>query len=333
MVDRACPPQPGPPETRGGIQARVRFADVTRCGQTLGPGQRAVHLLARPQDVPGAHPAAFDAQRHVGLQPDGLTCARGVGRVTISARQRPRRRGPAVIKHRLADQLYLDLTVDGCRGAHQDMIRVIVGRGSGVRGDRVFAMRRPHGRARRAPRANRPACSTPSTRCSSPARRRGRRDVDAERTQPEIPRLAVEQRPEHAGRVEPRDAQPSDAPVRRDQRTRMAVREERIVLDRGKRRRHRRTLPAASRGHAHDPISPLVPHSPIQGSARHRSSMARSAAAGVGRTRSLATETSRRGARDRPRDRSASGQATHDRSGGRSRHTRALAGADCFGSD
>ena len=61
-----------------------------RCGQAVGPGQRAVDLFARLEDVAGAHPAAFDAQRHVGLQPDGLTCARGVGRVTISVRQRPR---------------------------------------------------------------------------------------------------------------------------------------------------------------------------------------------------------------------------------------------------
>ena len=84
-----------------------------------------------------------------------------------------------------------------------------------------------------------------------------RRDVDTERTQPEIPRLAVEQRPEHAGRVEARHAQPRDATVGRDQRTRVAVGEERVVLDRRKRRWHRRTLLAVCRGNAHDLISLL----------------------------------------------------------------------------
>ena len=175
--------------------------------------------------------------------------------VTISVRQRPRRRCSAVVEHRLADQFDLDLTVDARRGPHQDMIGVIVGRGSGVRRDDVFALSRPH--RQRVAHDDPTARRVPRRRHDVRARLIGarRRDVDTERTKPEIPRLAVEQRPEHAGRVEPRHAQPRDAPVGRDQRTRMTVGEEPIVLDRRKRRWHRRTLLAVRRGDGHDLIS------------------------------------------------------------------------------
>ena len=244
VVDRACSPQPRPPEPRGGIEARVGFVDVTRCGQAVGPGQRAVHLFARPEDVPGAHPAALDAQRHVGLQPEGLTRARGVGRMTIAIGQRPRRRRAAVVEHRLADELDFDLTVDACRRAHQDVLSIIVGRGSGVRRDRVFAL--PWSHRQRVAHDDPAARRVPRCRHDVRARlvRARRRDVDAERTQPEVSRLAIEQRPEHAGRIEARHTQPPDATVGRDQRTRVAVGEECVVLDRRKRRWHRRTLSA-----------------------------------------------------------------------------------------
>ena len=60
--------------------------------------------------------------------------------------------------------------------------------------------------------------------------------VDPERPEAERARLAVEQRAEHARRVEARDAQPVDRPVGRDQRARVAVRQERVVGDRRERR-------------------------------------------------------------------------------------------------
>ena len=70
--------------------------------------------------------------------------------------------------------------------------------------------------------------------------------VDAERPELEEPGLAVEQAGEDAGRVEARHAEPVDRPVRSDQRTRVAVREERVVGDRRERRRSRRALRARS---------------------------------------------------------------------------------------
>ena len=61
--------------------------------------------------------------------------------------------------------------------------------------------------------------------------------VDVVRREPERPRLAVEQAPEDAGRVEAWNAEPVDRAVGRNERTRVAVGQERVVRDRGERRR------------------------------------------------------------------------------------------------
>ena len=61
--------------------------------------------------------------------------------------------------------------------------------------------------------------------------------VDPERREAEEPGLAVEQAAEHARRVEAWNAEPVDRPVGRDERARVAVREERVLGDGGKRRR------------------------------------------------------------------------------------------------
>ena len=66
--------------------------------------------------------------------------------------------------------------------------------------------------------------------------------VDPERAETERAGATVQQRPEHARRVKPRDAQPVDRPVGRHQRARMTVRQERVVGDRRERRRRRGAL-------------------------------------------------------------------------------------------
>ena len=65
---------------------------------------------------------------------------------------------------------------------------------------------------------------------------------DPERAEPEEPCLPVEQAAEHARRVERGDAEPVDRAVGRDERSRVAVGEERVVGDRRKRRRRCRAL-------------------------------------------------------------------------------------------
>ena len=58
---------------------------------------------------------------------------------------------------------------------------------------------------------------------------KGARHVDAEGAKPEPARLAVEQGPEHARRVEPGNAQPVDGPVGRHQRAGVAIGESGVL--------------------------------------------------------------------------------------------------------
>ena len=112
------------------------------------------------------------------------------------------------------------------------MVAVLVGGRPGVRGDLVLVIARAHGQR---------------VADHDPARRRvprreegvraglvdaGRRDVDTERAQPERAGLAIQQRAEHARRVEARHAQPVDRSIGRHQRAGVAVGEERVVGDR-----------------------------------------------------------------------------------------------------
>ncbi len=134
-------------------------------------------------------------------------------RVTVAVHQRPVGRGPAVVEHRLADQLHLDLPSRQRDRAHQQVVGVVVGRGPGVGGDLVLALPRAHGErvADHDPAGRRLPGRDQHVGPGLVASRR--RDVDAERTQAESARLAVEQGPEHARGVEPWDAQPVDPPV------------------------------------------------------------------------------------------------------------------------
>ena len=155
---------------------------------------------------------------------------------------------------------------------HQQVVGVVVGRGPGVRRDLVLALTRAHRQG--------VADLDPAGR-GLPGRDQGvgpglvgprRRDVDAERPQPEQPGLAVEQRAEHARRVEPGHAQPVHAAVGGDQRAGVAVGQEGVAGDRGERRGHGRALePLGSGGDGGgpDPLSPLgrahgVTHGPRQ---------------------------------------------------------------------
>ncbi len=225
-----------PPVAGGGGEPTVGLIDVLRRGQGLGPGERAVGLLALLEVVACPHPFALDAERHVGLQPDRLAGARGVGDVTAVVDQRPLCRRAPVVEHRLAHQIDLDAAFQAKDGAHEHVVAVLVGGWAGVRRDLVLVIPRAHGQ--------RVADDDPAAR-RVPGREKGVRpglvdtsggDVDPERTQPEGAGLTVEQRAEHARRVETRHAEPVDRAVRRDQRAGVAVGQERVVGDRRERR-------------------------------------------------------------------------------------------------
>src|SRR5215204_4804618 len=168
--------------------------------------------------------------------------------------QCPFGRRPTVVEHRLTNQVNLDRAVQAADGTYQQVIGVVVGRRSGVRGDQVVAL----------PRTHRQGVADQDPTCGRLPRRRQdvrpwlvyprRRVVDPERPEPEVARLTVEQGTEHAGRVEARKAEPADASVRRDEGARVAVRQERIVRDgrEGGRRGSALLFLLPRRGGAHD---------------------------------------------------------------------------------
>ena len=237
VVREAGPPEPPAPEPRRRREPGVGLVDVLRRRQLLGPRERAVDLVALLDHVPGPHPVTLDADRHVGLEPDRLTRPARIGRVAVLADQRPLRRHAAVVEHGLADQLDLDPAVEAQDRAHQHVVAVVVGRRPGVGRDHVLTAPRAHGQG--------VAHQDPPGR-RLPGRQQGvgprlvphvRRVVDAERPEPERAGSTVEQRAEHARRVEARNAEPVDRPVGGDQRTGVAVGQEGVVRDRREGRR------------------------------------------------------------------------------------------------
>ncbi len=208
---------------------------------SLRPGERAEDLLALFEDVPSADPVALDADGHVGLQPHGQLRAARVGAMPL-LRDRPRGRDAAVVEDRFAGQLDLDLALQADRHAHEQMLGVFVGRGTGVGRDEIHPAAGPerervaHGH----PAGRRVPGRQQRVRARLIHARGGH--VDAERGETEGARLAIEQRAEHAGRVEAGHAQPVDRAVGGDQRTGVAVGEEGVVGDRRKRRGRRGAL-------------------------------------------------------------------------------------------
>ncbi len=171
------------------------------------------------------------------MQPDRLAGAGRVRCVPTALGERPFRRSAAVVERRLADQLELDFAFQARHRPHEHVVGVLVGRRAGVRRYVVLVGSRTHGQriadldpsAWRLPRRGQHVRAGHVVAV--------RRDHDSERAKPEQARLAIEQRTEHAGRVEARHAQPVDRPVRGDKRSGVAVRQERIIGDRRKRRR------------------------------------------------------------------------------------------------
>jgi hypothetical protein len=243
MVDEPGPAQPRSPVARRGRHPIGRVVDVRGGFQALGPGERAIEPLALSQHVAGPYPIALDAERHVGPQPHGLVGAARVGRVAVAVvDQCPLGRRAAVVERGLADELDLNVPLEAEDRPDQHVIRVLIGRRPRMGGDPVVPLRRTH--------RQRITHDHPATR-RVPGREQDvrpglvdprHRHVDPERPQPERARRAIQQRPEDAWRVKPRNAEPVDCPIGRHQRARVAVREERVLLDRRKRRGRRRAL-------------------------------------------------------------------------------------------
>ena len=241
------------------VVASFSCADATSAGrgQPLRPRQRAVHLVTRAQDAAGPRRVALDAERQVRAQADPLSRALGDRRPALAAVERPLGRRAAVVEHRLADELDLHDPAEAAGGAHEQVLAVVVRRRAGVGRHRVLAAPRAHDER--------------LAHLEPPGRHLPRRDehvraglvdplgrhVDAERREAEVARLAVEQRAEHAGRVERGHAQPLDRAVGRHERAGVAVGQERVVGDRRERRRRRGALlrPRLRRGERALPVA------------------------------------------------------------------------------
>ena len=143
--------------------------------------------------MPRAGPVSLDTEREIGLQPDRLARTTRVRCMPTTIDQCPLGRRPAVVEDRLTHQLDLDCAVNAADGTHQQVITIVVGRRTRVRGDLVLAFARTH---RQGVADFEPACRR------LPGRRedvrpglvhaRGR-VVDPERPEPEVAGLTVEQ--------------------------------------------------------------------------------------------------------------------------------------------
>ena len=83
------------------------------------------------------HPAAFDADRQIGVQPQPDIAALRIGDMTRLVDDRPRGRHPPVVEHRLAHHLDLDATLEALGHPDQHVLGVVVGGRSRMRRDGV----------------------------------------------------------------------------------------------------------------------------------------------------------------------------------------------------
>jgi hypothetical protein len=225
-----------------GMRARPSQARQNRVVETVVPRKGAVGPVAGLEHVACPNSIFLDPEVQIGLQADRRAGTRRIGGVAIVADHRPFPRLPAVVEGGLAHELHLDLPFEALDGADQHVVGVVVGGRPGVRGDRVLVLARAHGQrvaddypaARRLPRRLEHIRPRLVDDCSGV--------VDPERREAEEPCLAVEQTAEDARRIETWHAEPVDRPVGGDERSRMAVREKRVLRDRRERRRGGRAL-------------------------------------------------------------------------------------------
>ncbi len=242
MVGDARAPEPATPETRRGGHHGIGVVAVLRRRKALGPGERAEGALARPQDVPGPRAVALDSQLEARAESDRPPVTTRVCDVVVAVDERPLGGNAPVVEDGLADQLELDLALEALDGPHEHVLGVVVRWRPRMRRDLVDVVGRAH--RQRIAHHDPPGGCLPRGHQDVRSRLVDalRRMVDPVRTEPERTALAVEKAPEHARRIERRDAEPVDRTVGRDERAGMAVGEEGVVGDRRERRRRGRAL-------------------------------------------------------------------------------------------
>ena len=241
VVGNPGPVEPGTPVTDRGRDPRLGLVGALWSGQSLRPRERTIRPLARAQDMARADAAALDPQSHIRAEADRLLRAACVGCVVVAVGRAPRRRHPAVVEGRFADELDLDPAFETQNGPHEHMVSVVVGGRPGVRCDRVFVI---------------PGADRQRVAHKNPARRRLPRRgqdvrtrlvdprcgmVDPEGAEPKASGLPVEEAAEYARRVEAGHAEPADCPIGGHERAGVAVRQESKIGDWRERRGCSRT--------------------------------------------------------------------------------------------
>ena len=233
-VDPLPPALAGLPHSVGGLVIRLRH-------RVFGPAQRDEDVVAFLHPGTRACLAALEADAQVRGQPQRrMRVGVLVGprdRLAVSLRRvLPAGADAVVVERRLALHHQLDRAAHAAHGAQQDVLCVPVHRRApmGARPRLDVVPRAHHQRVAHddPARVGLPRRLQDQAARQIAARRRHRNAV---RPEPEMPGATVQDRPEHAGGVRPRHAEPLDRARRRDQAGVLAVGEERVVGDRRER--------------------------------------------------------------------------------------------------
>ena len=206
--------------------------------RVLGPAERGERGLPLMQDraCPGAR--TLEPEVHVGDQPQLEVHALRAGRrlVVAGARVGPFGGEAPVVEDRFAVEVDLGPSLYAAHGPQQHVVGVVVG-GRAPMGARALLLVVPGPDAEHIADHHPPGARLPAglehQRAGQVAHRAGHGHPG--RAQPKAAGVAVEHRPEHARRVQARQAHPLDVAARRDQRAGLAVRQEAVVGDRRKR--------------------------------------------------------------------------------------------------
>ena len=268
MVGKGAAGQPVLPVVGGPHHPAIRLLEGVR-RRNLGPGERAEPGLALLDQGASRGPRSLEADPHVGgegkLQVDSI--GPGDPLVVPAVGVRPLRRLAAVVEHRLTVERQLDLAVDAADGAEQAVVGVVVGRCSAVGGGQLLVVM-PGTDEQQVADDHPPGRGAPARLQHHGAGQVAprRRHVDVGGAEAEAAGGAIEEGPEDARRVHPRQAEPFHVAARRHQRSDLVVAEERVLGDgrerrlaeqrRRRARRHRSPLPQPALHLSHEPAPP-----------------------------------------------------------------------------
>ena len=208
--------------------------------RVLGPRQRHEQRVALLHQRPRRGARALEAHVHVGGEAQLHVAALGAADRLVVARPGvlPLPALARVVEARLAVERHLHLAVHAADHPQQHVVGVVVGRRAPV-GVRAVVLVVPRPDQEHVAHDDPAAAGAPArlehVRAGQVAARG--RHLDVGRAEPEAAGVAVEDRAEHARRVEARQAEPLDVPVRRHQRARLAVGQEGVLGDRRERAR------------------------------------------------------------------------------------------------